>query len=141
MIILHRKITPALSLFDFAQIGTGRGPRTLQIHPDLPSSNVFSREASFKKFTKSKYSHKLGTSFLFSSFFNIGAPDYSRRMVRFSKNNSIFLLTFPQIAAVQVETLEHLRKIRSTVPSQGGKQKKQFFKLPIDSVAIRPTWP
>ena len=47
MIILYRKITLALSLFDFGKLGTGRGPRTLQIHPDLPSSNIFSREASY----------------------------------------------------------------------------------------------
>ena len=31
MIIPHRKITPALSLFDFAHIGPGKRPRTLQI--------------------------------------------------------------------------------------------------------------
>ena len=46
MIILHRKITLALSLFNLGKLGTGTGPRTLQIHPDLPSSYVFSREAS-----------------------------------------------------------------------------------------------
>ena len=41
MIILHRKITLALSLFDLDKLGTGTGPRTLQIHPDPPSSLIF----------------------------------------------------------------------------------------------------
>ena len=47
MIILHRIVTPALSLFDSGENGTGRGPRTLQNHPDPPSCNVFSRRPSY----------------------------------------------------------------------------------------------
>ena len=42
----HWKITSALSLFNFDHIGTGKRPRTLQIHPNPPSSDTFSREAS-----------------------------------------------------------------------------------------------
>ena len=47
MIILIGIITAALSLFDFAHFRPGRGARTLQIHPNLPSSDTFSREASY----------------------------------------------------------------------------------------------
>ena len=47
MIILIGIITAALSLFDFAHFRVGRGARTLQIHPNLPSSDTFSREASY----------------------------------------------------------------------------------------------
>ena len=52
MIILIGIITAALSLFDFAHFRPGRGARTLQIHPNLPSSDTFSREASCPEFTK-----------------------------------------------------------------------------------------
>ena len=47
MIILHRLVTTALSLFNFAQNGTGRGPRTLQNYPNPPSSYTFSRRPSY----------------------------------------------------------------------------------------------
>ena len=49
MIILHRIVTPALSLFHCARNGTGRGPRTLQNHPDPPSCNIFSRRPSYQE--------------------------------------------------------------------------------------------
>ena len=57
MIILHRIVTPALSLFHCARNGTGRGPRTLQNHPDPPSCNVFSRRPSFVDNNSFRYHH------------------------------------------------------------------------------------
>ena len=54
MIILHRIVTPALSLFHCARNGPGRGPRTLQNHPNPPSYNIFSRRSSFVTLSDSR---------------------------------------------------------------------------------------
>ena len=67
MIILHRIVTPALSLFHCARNGTGRGPRTLQNHPDLPSCNTFSRMPSYSKYLSAIF-EKRWNSALFTYF-------------------------------------------------------------------------
>ena len=52
MIILHRVVTVALSLFHRARNGPDIGPRTLQNHPHLPSCNIFSRRPSYLPYSR-----------------------------------------------------------------------------------------